>query len=148
MPSISSSSWNFSGAHLRVTGARLPSREIDDGEDLASHLEAEVFAPLDLLGRVGEGEAEFADPFDVGHGEMIARRTLLSEAGKFTRAGRPRHTQNELHLLSCFAQHHRHFQLFLAAEDGHFHGVAGAVLVHDLGEGLLAFDFFSVDGDD
>src|SRR5208283_2697271 len=36
--------------------------EINDGEYLAAHLEAEVFAPLQLLGRVAEGKAEFANP--------------------------------------------------------------------------------------
>jgi len=55
---------------------------------------------------------------------------------------------HELHLVPGFAQHYRHFQLFLAPEDGYFHRVAGAMFVHDLGEDLLALDFFSVDGDD
>src|SRR5207245_8768425 len=53
-----------------------------------------------------------------------------------------------LHLVSGFAQHYRHLQLFLASEDGYLYSVPGAVFVHDLGEDLLAFDFFSIDGDD
>ncbi len=53
----------------------------------------------------------------------------------------------QLHLISGLAQHHGYFHLLLASKDSYFYGVAGAVLVHHLGEVLLAFDFFSVDGD-
>ena len=63
-----------------------------------------------------------------------------------TRARAP--APHYLHLVSRLSQHHRHFHLFLSSEDGYFYGVAGAVFVHDLGQVLLALDFFSVDGDD
>jgi hypothetical protein len=48
--------------------AREPAvREDHAGEDFAADFEAEVVAPRHVLGYVGEGEAEFADPFHVGH---------------------------------------------------------------------------------
>ena len=53
-----------------------------------------------------------------------------------------------LNLFLGFAQRHTHIHLFLAAENGDADCVAGAVLVHHLGEALLVFDFFAVDGDD
>src|ERR1039458_7739419 len=54
-------------------GGKVAFGEIHDSEDLAAHFEAEVFTPLKLFGRVGEREAESANPVGVGHGEMIAR---------------------------------------------------------------------------
>ncbi len=72
--------------------------------------------------------------------------THTFETTKGARARMP--APHELHLFSGLPQHHRHFQLFLAAEDGYFHRVPSPVLVHDLGEDLLAIDFFSVNGDD
>src|SRR5271170_812928 len=52
------------------------------------------------------------------------------------------------HLVSGFAQHYGYLQLLLASEDSYFHAIAGAVLVHDPGEILLALYFVSVNGDD
>ena len=43
--------------------------EVHHSEYLAAHFEAQGFAPLKLLGRVGKREAEFAEPVGVGHGE-------------------------------------------------------------------------------
>ena len=63
----------FFGRAFEANGGEVALRKINDGEEFASHLEAEVFVPLDVFGHVGERKAQFADPFDVGHVEMIAR---------------------------------------------------------------------------
>src|SRR5208282_3143852 len=64
----------FFRSAFKANGREVALREVDDGEEFASHLEAQVFGPLDVFGRVGEGEAEFADPFDVGHVEDDSAR--------------------------------------------------------------------------
>lgn len=52
--------------------ARKPTvREDHAGEDFAADFEAEVVAPRHILGYVGEGETEFANPVDVGHCSVI-----------------------------------------------------------------------------
>jgi hypothetical protein len=38
------------------------------GEDFSADFEAEIFGPRHVFGHIGEGEAELANPFDVGHG--------------------------------------------------------------------------------
>ena len=73
MPSISTNSWNFSGCAFEDDRSKFALGEVHDSEYLAAHFETEVFAPLKLLGGVGEGEAEFAEPVDVGHVGIIAR---------------------------------------------------------------------------
>src|ERR1039458_2199868 len=106
--------------------------EVHDSEYFAAHFEAEVFAPLKILGGAGEREAKLAEPFGVWHVRDDSAGAALHQkqvhAGKSARA-----TRALLHLVSSLPQHHRYLHLFLAAEDGYFHGVAGAVFVHDLG---------------
>src|SRR6202042_1789639 len=52
----------------------------DAGKNLAANFEAEVVAPGHVLRDIGERETEFADPVDVGHGEMIARKGLCDRS--------------------------------------------------------------------
>src|ERR1019366_2438039 len=77
------------GCAFEANGREAALREVDDGEELASHLEAEVFSPLNVFGRVREGEAEFADPFDVWHVGMIAREWRFSENWRIHAGGAP-----------------------------------------------------------
>src|SRR5579862_2114266 len=58
----------------------------------------------------------------------------------------PRH-KRRLDLIPSLPERHRDLQLLLRAEDRHLHRVPGTMAIHHLGQGLLAIDFFSVDGD-
>src|SRR5208282_1199642 len=80
----------FFRSAFKANGREVALREVDDGEEFASHLEAQVFGPLDVFGRVGEGEAEFADPFDVGHVGDDSAVGLLLESRAPSPAGRAR----------------------------------------------------------
>ena len=51
-------------------------------------------------------------------------------------------------MLFGFAECDFHLELLLPAENGYMDSVSGAMLVHHLGEVLLVFDFFAIDGDD
>src|ERR1700720_357171 len=50
------------------------------------------------------------------------------------------------HLLPGLAQRHTDVHLLLAAINGNSHGVTRSVIVHDLAEVLLIFDFLVVHG--
>src|ERR1700675_1823285 len=56
----------------------------------------------------------------------------LVQLGRAGTTGAPPTMKDPLNLVAGFAQSYRHFQLLLAAEDCDFHGVSGAMPVHDL----------------
>src|ERR1700686_4520418 len=147
MPSISSSSWNVSGAHLRVMRGNRPSERTMPVKILPRTLKQRS-SPHGISSVTSGNERQSLRIHSTsGILEMMAlseRRSV--KTSKCTRARVP--APHKLHLVPGFAQHYRYFQLFLAPEDGYFHRVARAVLVHDLGEDLLALTFLSIDSDD
>src|SRR5581483_5955698 len=55
---------------------------------------------------------------------------------------------NGLDLFSRLSQHHGHVHFSLPAIEGNTHAVAGAVIVHHLGQSLLIVNALAVDGND
>jgi len=68
-------------------------REDHASKDPAADFKAKVVGPRHILGRVGEGQAESADPFDVGHvGDDSAAALLCGDAALPRPGGaEPRH---------------------------------------------------------
>src|SRR5271157_764874 len=77
-----------------------------------------------------------------------------SEAGQSLDTSQPsqrarlRPLWDNLGALARLAQNDLDVHLALAAIDGHGHGIAGAMLVHDVGKVLLVADRVTVDGND
>src|SRR5260370_29685986 len=149
MPSISSSSWNVSGVHLRVRRGNRPSERTIPVKILPRTLKQRSSPHGMSSVTSGKERQSLRIHSTSGILGMIARgETLRLKQASARGRGRSRHTSNVLHLIPGFSQHHRHLQLLLAPADGYFYGIPGAMFVHDLGEDLLALNFLSVDGDD
>jgi hypothetical protein len=60
------------------------------GEDFAADFETQIIAPWHIFGCIRKGETEFADPFDVWHGKIIAERANANRSrfGKNRSTGR------------------------------------------------------------
>src|ERR1700704_4268912 len=124
MPSISSSSWNVSGAHLRVMRGNRPSERTMPVKILPRTLKQRSSPHGMSSVTSGKERQSLRIHSTSGMGKMIACGYTPSTS-KCTRARVP--APHELHLVSGFAQHYRHLHLFLASEDSDLHGVAGAV---------------------
>src|ERR1700730_11191860 len=145
MPSISSSSWNVSGAHLRVRRGNRPSERTIPVKILPRTLKQRSSPHGMSSVTSGKERQSLRIHSTSGILEMIAlseRRSI--KTSKCTRARVPTRHRQDLHLVSGFSQHYRYFQLLLPAEDGYFHGVPRAVFVHDSGQVLLGFYFVAV----
>ena len=76
MPSISTSSANFSGVHLKAIFVGLTAGfKIRDTEHFSGDAKEQVVFPLNVFSCVGKGKTEGAHPVEVRrHGENIASR--------------------------------------------------------------------------